>query len=302
MKINNLQDLDIFVKTAECGGLSAAARMLDISPAVASAALKRLESSLNVALFMRTTRSMRLTLEGETLLTRCKPLLEGLREVESEVNTGKALVNGNLQISMPSDLGRNVILPWLDEFQNKYPDVHLRVQISDRVADVYRQPVDIALRYGVPASSGLIAFPLVPDNRRVLCAAPTYLKKYGRPNGPQDLKAHNCLCLMINEAIYNNWRFSRGDEEISVNVHGDRFSDDSDAVRRWSTAGYGLIYRSYLDVAKDIDEGRLEIVCPEWIGEKFPLYLVCADRRFITATVRLLREFLEEKFGFIKEN
>ncbi len=299
MKINNIQDLEIFVKTAECGGLSAAARVLDLSPAVVSAALKRLENNLNVALLMRTTRSMRLTIEGEMFLHRCKPLVEGLREAENLVNTGKALVNGNLQISMPSDLGRNVVLPWLNEFQNKYPDVHLRVQITDRVADVYRQPVDIALRYGVPPSSGLIAFPLVPDNRRVLCAAPAYIKKYGNPKTPHDLMTHNCLCLMINETIYNTWRFWKNGEEVYVNVQGDRFSDDSDAVRRWATAGYGIIYRSYLDVAKDIRAGSLEIVCTDWIGEQFPLYLVCADRRFITTTVRILREFLEEKVAVI---
>jgi DNA-binding transcriptional LysR family regulator len=296
LKIKSLPDLEVFVRTAESGSLSAAARALDLSPAVASAALKRLESELGVLLFVRTTRAMRLTVEGERLLARCRPVLAELQAAEEEALAGRAVVSGDLQISMPSDLGRNVILHWLDEFQTEYPAVRLRVQMSDRLANVYRDPVDLAIRYGVPPDSNMVAMPLVADNRRMLCASPRYIHEHGELNTPHDLAAHNCLCFMLGDTLYNHWRFTRGDEAIGIDVRGNRIADDSDAVRRWAIDGHGICYRSYLDVAQDIAAGRLRVLCQDWLGETAPLYLVCPDRRQLSPTVRLLREFLEVRF------
>lgn len=296
MKIKSLADLALFVRTADSGGLSAAARSLDLSPAVASAGLKRLESELGVLLFVRTTRSMRLTVEGERLLARCRPLLEELQAAEEEAVAGRAVISGDLQISMPSDLGRNVILHWLDEFQAQYPDVRLRVQMSDRLANVFRDPVDLAIRYGKPPDSSMVAMPLVPNNRRVLCASPGYLKAHGKPRSPKELGMHNCLCFMLSDVLYNHWRFTKDGELIEVEVRGNRISDDSDAVRRWAVDGHGVCYRSRLDVAQDLAAGRLHAFCADWEGESAPLYLVCPDRRQMSPTVRLLREFMELRF------
>jgi len=297
MKIKNLADLEVFVCTAESGGLSAAARKLDLSPAVASAALKRLESDLGVMLFARTTRSMRLTVEGERLLARCRPLLAELQIAEEEVEAGRFVISGDLQVSMPSDLGRNVILPWLDEFQTLHPQIRLRVQMSDRIANLYRDPVDLAIRYGKPPDSSMVALPLVMENRRVLCASPVYLEKHGDLNSPQDLTKHNCLCLMIGDVLYHQWRFTKNGKTLSIDVSGNRMADDSDAIRRWTVGGYGICYRSRLDVAHEVAAGRLRILCGDWEGEPFPLYIVCPDRRQLSPMVRLLREFLEEKFS-----
>lgn len=296
LKIKSLPDLEVFVRTADSGSLSAAARALDLSPAVASAALKRLESELGVLLFVRTTRAMRLTVEGERLLARCRPVLAELQAAEEEALAGRAVVSGDLQISMPSDLGRNVILHWLDDFLSEYPAVRLRLQMSDRLANVYRDPVDLAIRYGVPPDSNMVAMPLVADNRRVLCASPRYIEQHGELNTPQDLDARNCLCFMLGDALYNHWRFTRDEEMIGIDVRGNRIADDSDAVRRWAIDGHGICYRSFLDVAQDLAAGRLRVLCPDWVGETAPLYMVCPDRRQLSPTVRLLREFLEGRF------
>ena len=292
MKIRNLQDLEIFAATAEHGGLSAAARLLDISPAVASAGLKRLEADLDTALFVRTTRSMRLTQAGERLLARARPLLDGLREAEDELRADSDKVEGQLQISMPSDLGRHVVLPWLNEFQARHPGVKLRLQLTDRLADIYREPVDIALRFGEPPESGMVALPLLEDNRRVLCAAPSYLARRGVPASPRELAGHNCLCFMLDEAVNDRWRFRKGDEEIEVTVQGDRVAGDSEIVRRWALAGLGLCYRSRIDVHADLAAGRLRVVCPDWEGSNVPLYMVLANRKQVSPAVRVLREFL----------
>jgi DNA-binding transcriptional LysR family regulator len=291
----NLRDLDLFVATAEQGGLSAAARLLEISPAVASASLKRLEADLGTALFVRTTRSMRLTVAGERLLARCRPLLDGLRAAEDEVRAGGDAIEGQLQISMPSDLGRHVVLPWLNAFQARHPGVTLRLQLTDRVADIYREPVDIALRFGKPRASGMVALPLLERNHRVLCAAPAYLARHGVPASPRDLAAHNCLCFMVDETVNNRWRFKKGDEALEVTVHGDRVADDSEIVRRWALDGLGLCYRSRIDVQADLARGALRTVCADWEGNNQPLYMVLANRRQVSPAVRTLREFLVEK-------
>lgn len=292
MKIRHIQDLEIFTAAAERGGLSAAARLLGLSPAVTSASLKRLEVSLGVALFVRTTRSMRLTIEGERLLARAQPILESLRAAENEAMVRHAIVQGTVQISLPSDLGRNQVLDWLNAFQARYPGVHLRLQLSDRLANIYREPVDIAIRFGKLPDSSMVALPLLAENPRVLCAAPSYLAAQGVPASPQDLKDHNCLCFMLDDTVYNRWGFSRNGESIVVPVKGDRIADDSDIVRRWALDGHGIAYRSRIDVFDDIANGRLKQLCAGWEGENVPLYLLVAGRQQISAVVRLLHEYL----------
>ncbi|ACT51936.1 transcriptional regulator, LysR family [Methylovorus glucosotrophus SIP3-4] len=296
LKIKNLADLELFITTAQYGSLSAAARSLEISPAVASAALKRLESELGVLLFVRTTRSLRLTAEGERLLARSQPLINELRDLADELVAGHSLIRGELSLSLPSDLGRNVILPWLDEFQQQHPDLHLRVQLSDRIADVMREPVDVAIRYGQPPDSSQVALPLVTDNRRVLCAAPHYLATHGTPSSPAELSQHNCLCFRVGDALYNRWRFTRDGEVLDIDVRGNRSADDADAVRHWTVSGYGICYRSWLDVGRDVTAGRLSVICPQWQGESLPLNLICPDRRQLSPTIRLLREHLQHRF------
>lgn len=292
-----LQDLDIFVRTAELGSLSAAARRLDLTPAAASAALKRLEATLQAPLFVRSTRSLRLTAEGEVFLLHCRQALALLADGREAVASGRSVVRGVLQLSLPSDLSRNLLLPWLDDFQAAHPQIELRVQLSDRLADVYRQPVDLAVRYGTLPDSSLVALPLQPANRRVLCAAPAYLARAGTPASPEALVDHNCLCFMLGEGVHDRWRFFRDGRERSVAVRGDRVSDDGDAVRRWALAGHGLAYKSWLDVQAELRRGALVAVCRDWQGEPAPLNLLCADRRQLSPAVQQLREFLVQRLA-----
>ena len=153
---------------------------------------------------------------------------------------------------------------------------------------------DLAIRYGRLADSGLVALPLLPDNRRVLCAAPAYLARAGNPASPADLARHNCLRYQLADEVHERWHFVRAREEISVAVSGDRVSDDGDAVRRWAVAGFGIANKSHLDVIADLRSGRLVRLCPEWRGEAAPLSLICADRRQLSPTVALLRDYLRQ--------
>ncbi|MFP6863030.1 LysR family transcriptional regulator [Pseudomonas sp.] len=286
-------DLQLFVTTADLGNLSAAARRLDISPAVASAALKRLEQQLQARLFSRSTRSLRLTPEGELFLGHARLALQSLDDGRQQLAGSKVGISGPLQLSAPSDFGRNTLLPWLDEFQLAHPQVLLRLLLGDRVADLFREPVDIALRYGAPEDSSLVALPVAAANRRVLCAAPQYLQLHGAPQSVDELAEHNCLLYMLGGRLHDRWRFSDGKREQGISVKGDRVSDDADVVRRWAVSGAGLVYKSWLDVAGDVRAGRLQVLLPELRGEPTPLNLICTHRAQLSKPVLLLREFVQ---------
>jgi DNA-binding transcriptional LysR family regulator len=290
-----LQDMEVFVLAADTGSLSAAARRLDMSPAAASLAVKRLEAEIDAPLFLRTTRSLRLTHEGQAFLEPCRQALQLLADGRDAALTGSAALRGVLQLSLPSDLGRNAVLNWLDDFLLLHPSIQLRLLLSDRLSDIYRQPVDLALRYGTLPDSNLVALPVAPQNRRILCAAPAYLLRAGVPTSPEALIDHNCLCFTLGDSVHDRWRFLREGRELSVHVRGNRVSDDGDAVRRWALAGYGIAYKSALDVADDLQDGRLVRLCAEWLGEAGPLNLICAERRQISPVVQELRGFLAER-------
>ncbi len=290
-----LQDLEIFVRTADNGSLSATARSLDLTPAAASASLKRIESELGVKLFVRSTRSLRLTREGELFLAQCRPALAALRDAAQQLATGQESFSGVLKLAAPSDFGRNVLLPWLDEFQTLHPRLQIRLQLSDRLANVYSEPVDAAFRYGEPPDSSLVALPVATAIRRVLCAAPAYLQRHGAPATPQELSQHDCVCFMFGDETHDRWSFSRDGENVTVRVRSANVANDGDAVRRWALAGRGIAYKAGLDVAHDLAAGTLQALCTEWTTEAAPLYLVLADRHQATPALRRLREFVEQR-------
>ncbi|MNS97824.1 HTH-type transcriptional regulator DmlR [compost metagenome] len=290
------EDLRIFVAAADHGSFSAAARELDLTPAVASAALKRLELTLETRLFVRSTRSLRLTADGERYLEYARAAISTLEAGKNAMARDKTAISGTLSVSIPSDLGRHVLLPWLDDFQNQHPRVSFQVRISDRLADLYRQPVDIAIRYGTPNESALVALPLSEHNRRVVCASPAYLARHGVPQAPADLRRHNCLSFVLGETLHDRWTFERDGTRTTVPVKGDRVGDDGDLVRRWALAGHGVAYKSRYDVLSDLRAGRLVELLPDYGTEPSPLYLLCVHRMLLSPAVKRMREFLQERF------
>lgn len=290
--MTRLTDLTLFVRTADLGSLSAAAQALNSSPAAASAALRRLEATWGVPLFVRSTRSLRLSIEGERMLPLVRQALSALTEAQATITRHRSALRGELQLAMPSDLGRNVLLPWLESFQQRHPQLTLRLHLSDRNADLMRVPVDMAIRYGTPPSSTQVALPLAPDNRRLLVASPVYLARHGAPQSASALIQHEALRFMVSDDVPKTWRLGIDGQEVEVPVQGRHSVNDSDVVKRWAIEGLGLAYRSRLDVAADLSSGKLVHVNPHWVGELAPLHLVVPGRRQVTAAARALRDHL----------
>lgn len=299
-KMYSTSDLQLFIRTADTGNLSRAARDLELSAATASASLKRLEQKLGARLFARSTRSMRLTQEGEIFLEYSRNALALLKEGEALIAADKDTIRGNIRVSAPSDLGRSVLLPWLNDFQQIHPSITVTLQLSDSNADLFREPVDMALRYGKQQDSTLVSQHLI-NNRRTLVASPDYVAKHPRVLSPRDLENHNCLLYYLKHGLNNNWPFLFGKERIEVKVRGDRMTNDGAVVRAWALAGLSIAYKSWLDVKHDLDSGRLIRLLPAYQGDDVPLNAVYAHRHSASPRVRALLAFLREKFAQLEK-
>ncbi|MEG8232554.1 LysR family transcriptional regulator [Pseudomonas orientalis] len=293
--MSSILDLEVFVRTADTGSLSAAARGLGLTPAAASIALKRLETRLGLRLFARSTRSMRLTEEGRRYLDSVRVALAALTEGEQALKQHSQGLTGLLQVAAPSDFGRNVVLGWLDAFKAEHPHIRLQLMLNDSNADLFRDTVDIALRFGVPQDSSLVALPIAPDHHRIACASPAYLARHGTPLHPTQLSQHSALRYMRQGQVSKTWRFRQGAHVEEVEVNGDYLSDDGEIVRRWALAGHGIAYKARLDVVGDLAAGRLVALFDTWQGEPAPFNLMCPHRLQVSERVKVLQRFLQAR-------
>ncbi len=296
-----LEDLDLFVRTADSGNITAAARELDISPAAASAAIKRLEQQIDNSLFIRSTRKLRLTAAGERFLPHCRRVLSELIEAKQTLAQDKTQLSGSLKISVSSDFGRNLLLPWLDEFMQQHPLLSISLNASDSLSDFYRDRVDIALRYGKPEDSSLVAFPIC-ESDRVVCASPSYIERFGQPKHPNDLAEHNCLLYLLGDRTYDLWSFKDDQGLMRIRVQGNRICNDADLVHRWAVSGQGIAFKSRLDMAEDLQAGNVIELLPKYSTEPASLWLICPSRKQVTPAVLMFRDMLRQRCKTLLDN
>ena len=286
-----VDDLQVVLKVAEFQSIKQAADSLDIRVATASTAVKRVEKHYGIELFVRSTRQLRLSSAGEKYIPRIEQAVLTLNQIGQSAQDELNLVDGELRLAVPSDLGRNILLPWLDEFIEEHPKLSIKLNIGDRNTDFYRDPVDVALRYGVPKDSNMFGFKIC-DVPRILCAAPSYLNTITPPKHPNDLTQLNGLCYQIRDLVNNTWEFSKGDETFKVKVPSNRVVNDAEIVRRWCVAGYGVATKSILDMSADLLAGRVVHLMPDYAPSPKELWLICPSRQLITPAVRLLRDHI----------
>ncbi|HDY7134138.1 TPA: LysR family transcriptional regulator [Klebsiella pneumoniae] len=285
-----LEDLTLFVRAAALGSFSDAAREAGQQPAQVSAAIKRLETILNIRLFARSTRSLRLTPEGETWLPYATQMLDTLEAGLQKIQTPDDEVRGMLQIAVPSDLGRNLLLTLFRDFRQRHPALRLRLLFSDQLTDVFKDPVDVAFRYGNNDDASFISLPVAPENRRVLVASPEWIARHGEPQTLEELSQHNALIYILRGRPFDRWSLSLDGVVQQQKVSGTVMSDDAEVIRRLAIAGEGIAYKSMLAVSDDLRAGRLRRLLPRYQGDVVPLNLICPHRKQLSAAVRLLYE------------
>lgn len=285
-----LEDLSLFVRAAALNSFSDAAREAGIPPAQVSSAIKRLETALNVRLFARSTRSLRLTVEGEAWLPYALQMLDALQNGLQKIHTPDDEVRGTLQIAVPSDLGRNLLLNVFRRFRERHPALRLRILFSDHLTDVFKDPVDVAFRYGENHDASFVSLPVAPDNRRVVVASPDWIARHGEPQTLTDLEKCNALTYVLRGRAFDRWPLSLDGVEYSVQVSGSITSDDAEVIRRLAVAGEGVAFKSMLDACDDLREERLKVLLPQYQGDLVPLNMICPHRKQLSAAVRLLYE------------
>jgi DNA-binding transcriptional LysR family regulator len=288
-------DLSFFQEIVKQGSLSAAARELGVTPASVSKRLAKIEESLGVALVRRTTRRLSLTDEGEVFLANARRILTELEEMEQQVAQSRLAPKGLLRVNAPLGFGRTYITPIVSRFVKRYPEVEVQLQLTDHPLSLIDDTFEIGIRFGEIPDARLIARRIAP-NRRLVCAAPSYLKAHGVPKVPHDLAHHNCIVLRQNETAYGLWRFSKGKQTETVKVRGTLSSNDGEVALNWVLAGHGLMLRAEWDVAKYVRTGRLVILLEDYATEPADIFAVYSERQARSPRVRTFTDFLVKSF------
>lgn len=295
--MQRIGDLDLFLRVLEQGSISRAARGLDLSPAVGSQRIKRLERELGVSLLYRTTRKLTPTPEGLALAERSRALIEDLRELTASLQEGATDIAGPLNVTMPQTFGSRFISPLLPEFLARHPRVTLNVDLTDQMLDLAGSGYDLALRIGALEDSTLVARKLA-RNRRVLCAAPSYLAARGTPRTPEDLAHHDCLLLVGSTGQPNAWQFTDAHgEESTVRVSSRMRSNHGGILRDAAVAGLGVAQHSLWHIDDDLAAGRLVVVLPGFGLPETGIYAVMPQRHLVPARIRAFIDFLIERIG-----
>ncbi|WP_041777914.1 LysR family transcriptional regulator [Beijerinckia indica] len=282
-------DMLVFVRIIEAGSLSGAARELDLSLAVVSRRLARLEERLGVRLINRTTRTLAPTEEGAAFHARCARILADLDEAEQEVTQGRDVATGLLRLTSPVAFGQRWLAPLLHDFQALHPRLQIYLDASDTVMNLVESGYDLAIRLGGLSDSSLIARQIAPDYR-VICAAPSYLARRGRPHTIEDLAQHDCI--IHGRPPMDHWTFADG---RTIKVRGTLASNHGALAQSWALQGAGLVLKSMWDVRDDVIAGRLEIVLPNFPLPMTPIHAVYPHSRYAAARVRLCVDYLIER-------
>lgn len=295
--MDRLDDIALFLRVVETGSISAGARSLGLSVAVASQRLKRLEQGLGARLLHRTTRRLRPTAEGLALLERGAPLVEEFEALGASLRQAGSEVAGDLRVTMGATFGRMYVSPLLPTFMAEHPLVRLIVHLSDQTVDLVGEGFDLAIRIGELVDSSLVSR-RIATNRRVACASPRYLAKRGAPSEPQDLARHDCLLLFDSHRRRDHWEFTDASGlTAQVRVSGRLESTLGELLRDAAVAGEGIALFSYWHVADDLRAGRLQEVLPGWRLRETGIHAVMPQRRFAPPRVRAFVDFLEARFG-----
>lgn len=294
--MDRFKELTTFVEVAQRGSLSAAAREEGITPAMVGRRIDQLEERLGVKLFKRSTRKVTLTPEGATFYEDCHRVLEELRSAEEALTVGVKSASGRLIVSAPTAFGRKHIAPHLPAFIAEHPHLAITLHLSERLVDLKNERFDIAIRIADMKSADLIAAKLA-RNHRVVCGAPAYFKRAGKPKALADLARHNCLVTSTEDGVADSWSFNDNGKPLAMKVSGSLQCNDGEVLTRWAIAGEGLAWRSAWEVSEEVKRGRLVTVLDEFAVPGNNVYAVYAERRLLPAKVKFFIEFLRKKFG-----
>lgn len=291
--------LVVLAAVADARSFGRAAERLGMTQSGVSKAIAKLESRLGARLIQRTSRAVELTDEGRALHDRVVGHLAGIGEAAAETSKTRETVHGRLRVNVDPLFSRVVLSPKLSEFLLQNPQMELRIETRDRIADLVSDGFDLAVRFGEPTPSALIARRIL-DARILTVASPIYIDRHGRPGQPQDLAsdAHQCIrAIDTSTGRPFEWEFRRGKELMSVAVNGRLTVTDTGTKLGACLAGFGVAQVIDLGLDHHFESGALINLFPDWSDERFPLYVYYVSRNYVPAKVRKFIDFISDSLG-----
>ncbi len=288
-----IDNIRTFVRVYELGSMSAAGRDLRISPAVTSSRISQLEEHLGVRLFQRTTRSLTPTEQGQSFYRGASEILEAIETAEAQIVNVTENPKGSLYVAAPLGVGRRLIAPQVPDFLSEYPEVSVRLRLTDRKVDLTTEGLDLAFFLGQPEDSNL-RIRKIADVPRVLCASPEYIEKRGMPENGEDLVSgnHECLNLRFPGATEFQWLLTTSSGPKRFRVSGRYESDDGDVLTDWALAGHGIAMNAVFEVAYYRRAGPMVPVAEKTPPEPIQMACLFTHRRGQDPKARLFMEFV----------
>jgi DNA-binding transcriptional LysR family regulator len=292
--MSNLTDMEIFARVVNAGSMSAAGREMNLSPAVVSKRIRRLEEKLGTRLLQRTTRQIAMTESGQGFYERVIAILASVEEAESFVSHGTGNARGNLKVAVPTSFGRLHVAPHIGKFLAENPDLSVNLDLSDDFVDIVGDGYDLAIRIAELSDSSLVARRLAPVHR-ILCASPSYLETNGGPKSIDDLIKNHVTIAATNQ---DPWRLAGPDGIETIRTQAPIKTNSNEVVRECVLAGVGIALRSTWDIGPELRDGSLQILLPQYRASKdVGLYAVFPSRKFLPAKVRVFIDFLAGLYG-----
>ncbi|MCV2403545.1 LysR family transcriptional regulator [Marinomonas sp. C2222] len=289
----NIEHLRLFVRIARTQNISQAGQELDISAAVASNYINKLERELGVRLVHRTTRKVSLTEDGADFLPHAEDVLSSVEAARASVGAGNASPTGKLRITVPSSFGRMHLMPAMKGFMEAYPKLEVDCRFSDSIVDLVEGGFDVAIRNAQLKSSSLIARKLATDTR-VVCASPDYIRLHGQPKTPKDLRDHQCISL----AGFEHWQFDTPEGKQTIKVHGNFRADHGEAVKDACVQGLGLTICSTWIAYEELRKGSLVKVLTDFpLVSETDIWAVYPSSRQLAPKVRAFIDYFSSVYG-----
>jgi LysR family transcriptional regulator for bpeEF and oprC len=295
--MDKLRAIQYMVRAVEAGSFAAAAKSLDVSTPAVAQLIRALERTLGIVLFHRTTRGLSLTTDGERYYDASRRIAAELGDLEQSFAAHGAKPRGTLTVGMRAAVAQNCVMPRIARFLMRYPDVDVVTRPARTVADIHDSKLDIAVLLGWPSERDLVARTLA-QTRYVVCAAPEYWLRQGRPHTPDDLRDHHCLLFRSSsEILLDRWIFEKNGERRTVDVKSRLLSDDRPWLDEAACAGAGVMRLADLTATRSLASGRLVPVLTDWEAAEAPtIYALYRRNQRQSKLVRAFLDFLTEVF------
>lgn len=286
----------LFAKVVDNGGFSAAARDLGQTPSAISRQIGHLEDRLGTRLLNRSTKHVTLTEVGREFYPRCAHIARDVSDAEALVLSKVDHPQGTLKIAATSAFAKTQMLPLFPKFLKQHPDLKISLELTDRALDLVEDKIDVAIRFTEQLRDVSVVARKLASNKRVFCAAPSYIVEHGVPTVPRQLSEHNCLRLSTIDA-FNNWTFKDAEQSVMQSITGNFETTSTDALYRATLAGLGIARLSSYLVSDAIKDGSLVRVLPEYIDEEADILAVYSNKKNLSPNVRAFIDFLVGEFS-----